>query len=141
MKNKTSVLKGDTVKRNWHLVDLSGQTLGRICVDIANLLMGKHKTTYSAHRDDGDYVVAINASQIKVTGHKAKEKMYYHHTTYAGHLKELTFSQLMAKDPRRIISHGVAGMLPKNRLRDLRLRRLKIFAAGEHPYSDKFKKS
>lgn len=140
MKSKTTVTKGNVTERKWHLVDLSGKTLGRICVEIANILMGKNKTSFSYHRDDGDYVVAINASQIKVTGNKLKEKIYYHHTPWAGHLKELTLQELLAKDPREVISHGVYGMLPKNKLRDRRMTRLKVFVDSNHKYAEKFNK-
>lgn len=137
---KTTVLKGNKVDRSWHLIDLSNQTLGRICTQIATILMGKDKTTFSYHRDDGDYVVAINAENIKVTGKKLKEKIYYHHTHWAGGLKELTLAEMLKKDPRKVISHGVYGMLPKNKLRDIRMTRLKVFVGADHPYSDKIKK-
>jgi large subunit ribosomal protein L13 len=139
MKAKTTVTKGNSFERKWHLIDLKGQTLGRICVKLANLLMGKDKVDFSPNRDAGDYVIAINAKDIMVTGNKLKDKIYYHHTGYAGHLKELTLGQLMAKDPRLAISHGVKGMLPKNKLRDRRMTRLKIFVGLEHPYNDKIK--
>ena len=137
---KTTVLKGNQVERSWHLIDLKGQTLGRICTQIASILMGKDKTTFSYHRDDGDYVVAINAADIQTTGKKLKQKIYYHHTAWTGHLKELKLSELMAKDPRKVISHGVYGMLPKNKLRDIRMTRLKVFVGPDHKYADKFNK-
>ncbi len=137
---KTTVLKGNQVERYWHLIDLSGQTLGRVCTQIATILMGKDKPTFSYHRDDGDYVVAINAENIKVTGKKLKEKIYYHHTHWSGGLKELTLAEMLKKDPRKVISHGVYGMLPKNKLRDIRMTRLKVFVGIDHPYTDKIKK-
>ncbi len=137
---KTTVLKGNQIERTWHLVDLSGQTLGRVCTQIATILMGKNKTTFSYHRDDGDYVVAINANNIKVTGSKLKEKTYYHHTHWSGGLKELTLAEMLKKDPRKIITHGVYGMLPKNKLRNIRMTRLKVFVDTNHPYTDKIKK-
>lgn len=137
---KTTVLKGNQVKRSWHLIDLQGQTLGRICTQIAQILMGKNKTTFSYHRDDGDYVVAINASDIKVTGSKLKEKLYRHHTHWSGGLKELTLAEMMQKDPRQVIVHGVYGMLPKNKLRDVRMTRLKVFVGADHKYADKLNK-
>lgn len=139
MKAKTTVTKGNIIDRNWHLVDLKDQTLGRVCVQLANLLMGKNKVDYSPNRDAGDYVVAINAKYIHVTGKKLKDKIYYHHTAFAGHLKELTLGQLMESDPRKVIYHGVMGMLPKNKLRDRRMTRLKIFIEAEHIYYDKIK--
>lgn len=137
---KTTVLKGSQVERNWHLVDLKGQTLGRICTQIAQLLMGKDKPTFSYHRDDGDYVVAINAGEIQTTGRKLKQKIYRHHTHWSGGLKELTLAEMMQKDPRKVISIGVYGMLPKNKLRDVRMTRLKVFVGTEHKYADKFNK-
>jgi large subunit ribosomal protein L13 len=140
MKTKTTVLKGNQVDRKWHLIDLKGQTLGRVCTQIAQILMGKDKPTFSYHRDDGDYVVAINASEIVTTGKKLKQKIYYHHTPWAGHLKELTLAEVMKKDARLVIEAGVKGMLPKNKLRDVRLTRLKIFVGAEHKYADKLGK-
>jgi large subunit ribosomal protein L13 len=139
MKAKTTVTKGNSFERSWHLVDLQDQTLGRICVKLANLLMGKNKVDFSPNRDAGDYVVAINAAGIHVTGNKLKDKIYYHHTGYAGNLKELSLGQLMEKDPRQVIYHGVMGMLPKNKLRDRRMSRLKIFVDQNHTYNDKIK--
>lgn len=139
MKLKTTVIKGNTIERKWHLIDLADKTLGRVCVDIASLLMGKNKIDFSYHRDDGDYVVAINAAKIKVTGNKLKDKIYYHHTAWSGHLKELTLQELLKKDPREVISHGVYGMLPKNKLRDKRMTRLKVFVDSNHKYAEKFK--
>ena len=137
---KTTVLKGNQVDRNWYLVDLSGKTLGRVCTEIATILMGKDKSTFSYHRDDGDYVVAINSDNIKVTGSKLKEKIYYHHSHWSGGLKELTLSEMLKKDSRKVISHGVYGMLPKNKLRDIRMTRLKVFVDANHPFTDKIKK-
>ena len=140
MKDITTVLKGNQVERSWHLIDLKGKTLGRICTEMAQILMGKDKVTFSYHRDDGDYVVAINAADIKVTGKKLKDKIYYHHTAWAGHLRELTLAELLAKDPRKVIAHGVYGMLPKNKLRDVRMTRLKVFVGEDHKFADKFNK-
>ena len=137
---KTTVLKGNTVERKWHLIDAKGQTLGRVCTEIAQLLIGKDKVTFSYHRDDGDYVVVINASEVETTGRKTKQKIYYHHTAWSGHLKELTLGELMRKDARQVITHGVYGMIPKNKLRDVRMTRLKVFVGAEHTYADKFTK-
>ena len=139
MKNKTTVIKGNHVNRNWHLIDLADESIGRSADQITPLLMGKHKVIFSFNRDDGDYVVAINAAKIKITGKKLKQKIYYHHSGYAGNLKELTLKQMMAKDPRQVIYLAVRGMLPKNRLRKNRLLRLKTFVDDRHQYNDKFK--
>lgn len=140
MKTKTTVLKGSNPVRSWILIDLSGKTLGRAATEIAAILMGKNKVTFSYHRDDGDYVVAINAKDIVVTGKKLKQKIYYHHTGFAGHLKEMSLKELMVKDPRKVIEFAVHGMIPKNHLRALRMRRLKIYANAEHKYTDKIGK-
>jgi len=137
---KTIVTKGSQVKRSWHLIDLSGQTLGRVCTEIAQILIGKNNPLFSYHRDDGDYVVAINAAEIKVTGKKVKDKIYRHHTHWSGGLKELSFKEMMQKDPRKVIIHGVYGMLPKNKLRDRRITRLKVFVGDDHTFADKLNK-
>lgn len=139
MKLRSTITKENTVVRKWHLVDLEGQTLGRISVKLASLLMGKDKPSFSFQRDDGDYVVAINSDKIVVTGKKLTDKIYYHHTAFAGHLNEMSLKDMMAKDSRQVIVHGVNGMLPKNKQRDRRLARLKIFTGSEHPYGDKIK--
>ncbi|MGB9706453.1 MAG: 50S ribosomal protein L13 [Microgenomates group bacterium] len=136
---RTKSTKKSEIKRTWHLVDAKDKILGRLATQVANLLMGKNKPYFVPHLDCGDYVVVINASQVKVSGKKAKEKKYYRHSGYPGGFKEITFSQQMAKDPRKIIWHAVAGMLPKNKLRDKRLTRLKIFVDENHPYQDKLK--
>lgn len=138
MLNKTTVLKGNNVERKWHLIDLEGKTLGRICTEIATILMGKDKTSFSYHRDDGDYVVCINSNKIHVTGQKVNDKLYRWHTAWSGHLKSLTFGELLKRDSRKIITIGVSNMLPKNKLRALRLKRLFVFTGSEHKYNDKF---
>lgn len=139
MKQNTTFTKGNNPKRDWHLVDLDGQTLGRAASNIAKILMGKHKADYAPHRDAGDFVVAINANKIKVTGQKLTQKIYYHHSGYDGNLKEFSLQVMMAKDPRKVIDHAVSGMLPKNKHRDLRLKRLKVFVGSKHPHTDKVK--
>ena len=139
MNQKTTVIKGNQVNRAWHLIDLASLSWGRSATKIAALLMGKHHVSFSPNRDDGDYVVAINAAKIKITGKKLKQKVYYHHSGYAGNLKELSLKQLMDKDPRRVIYLAVNGMLPKNKHRKPRLGRLKIFTGSDHKYSDKIK--
>ncbi len=136
---KTFSLRKEDVKREWHLLDARGQVLGRLAVQAAKLLIGKHKPNYTPHIDNGDYVVVINAADVRVTGRKLKQKMYYHHTGYLGNLKELTLAQMLVKDPRKVIWLAVKGMLPKNKLRQQRLGRLKIFNDDQHPYADKLK--
>ncbi|MBI5356022.1 50S ribosomal protein L13 [Candidatus Collierbacteria bacterium] len=125
--------------RKWHLVDLSGQILGRAVTGIAGLIIGKTKTSYATHTDCGDYVVAINAGKIKVTGQKLQEKIYYRHTGYPTGLRQIGLDELMKKDPAKVIKLAVLGMLPKNKLQNSRIKRLKVFADENHKYSEKFK--
>ena len=117
------------------MIDLDGKTLGRVSSEIAKLLMGKGKPLSGGHLDDGDFVVAINASKIHVTGKKVTDKKYYSHSGYPGGLKELSFGQLMDKDPRKVIERSVKGMLPKDKHQQPRLRRLKVFTDSKHPYA------
>lgn len=139
MKSSTKT-KQSEIKREWHLIDLKGQTLGRVSTEIAKLLMGKSKINFVRHLDMGDYVVVINAKEIKVTGKKEDNKKYYRHSGYPGGFKAETVRELRAEKPEEIIRHAVSGMLPQNRLRDKMLKRLKIFAAENHTFADKFKK-
>ena len=137
---KTRVTKAKEIKREWHLINAQDQILGRMAVEIAALLMGKNKPSFVPYLDGGDYVVVINAAKVKVSGRKAENKLYYRHSDYPGGFKKVTFAQQMAKDPTQIIRHAVEGMLPKNKLRDQRLARLKVFIDEKHNYEDKFKK-
>ena len=132
---KTPTVKPQDIKRSWHLVDLDGQTLGRVASRMAQLLMGKGKALSGSHLDGGDYIVAINADKIHVTGKKVTDKKYYSHSGFPGGLKELTLGQLMAKDSRKVIEKAVKGMLPKNKHQQPRLRRLKVFTLDKHPYA------
>ncbi|CAD6885715.1 unnamed protein product [Tilletia controversa] len=120
--------------RVWHHVSAKDRVLGALAVNIATTLMGKHKPTYDASVDNGDYVVVTNARQVVVTGKKADQIVYRHHTMYPGGLKERTYKEMMKKKPDEIIRKAVSGMLPKNKLRERRLDRLKIFPDEEHPY-------
>lgn len=138
---KTSVTKLKTINRSWHLVDLKDEVLGRAAVKIATLLQGKNKPYFTPSLDCGDFVVAINAKNIKLTGNKAAQKEYFSHSGYPKGAKVTPFAKRLATDPRKIIETAVSGMLPKNKLRVPRLRRLKVFAGGEHIYQDKFKSS
>jgi large subunit ribosomal protein L13 len=136
---KTHVTRKTDIERKWHLLDANGQILGRFASQIAQLLQGKNKTYYTPALDCGDWIVVTNAEKIRVTGRKEKQKMYRHHTGWPEGFRELSYKQLMAKDPRRIITHAVWGMLPKNKLRAKRMIRLKVFVGSEHPYTNKFK--
>lgn len=134
---KTYVTKLAEIKREWHLVDVKDKILGRVAVEIAAKLMGKHKPIFSPQLDGGDYVVAVNAAQIKVSGRKMEQKTYFRHSGYPGGEKVRTFAEQLKRDPRKILETAVRGMLPKNKLRDRRMRRLKVFAGEEHKYHDK----
>ena len=123
------------VPRNWLLVDAEGQTLGHMASAIATRLRGKHKAEYTPHVDTGDFVVVINADKVRVTGKKATGKIYHSHSGYPGGLKSLSFEQMLAKSPERIVRLAVRGMMPRNRLGRAMLKKLKIYAGGEHPHS------
>lgn len=139
MNTKTYQPKEKDVKRGWHLIDAKDQVLGRLSTQIVKLLVGKHKASYSAHMDSGDYVVVVNARDVKVTGAKEDQKVYYGHSQYPGGFKAVAYSKLKAENPTKIIVHAVKGMLPKNKLQAKRLTRLKMFEGAEHTYADKFK--
>ena len=138
---KTRTTKKSEIKRGWHLFDAQDKILGRLSTQIAQLLIGKDKPYFAPNLDCGDYVVVINAAQIKVTGKKADQKKYYRHSGYPGGFREITFKKQMERDPRKIIYQAVSRMLPKNKLRAKRLVRLKIFVNEKHPYHEKFKKN
>lgn len=118
----------------WHVIDLKDQTLGRVSTQIAKLLMGKDKPTFTPNIDDGDYVIVLNSDGLKFTGNKIANKMYYRHSGYGGGFKELNLEAMMKKDSRKVIEASVRGMLPKNKLQDPRMARLKIFKNETHPY-------
>lgn len=132
---KTFSAKASDVQRDWYLVDASGKTLGRLASEIARRLRGKHKPEYTPHVDTGDYIVVVNAEKIHVTGRKATDKVYYHHTGYVGHLKSITFEKLIEKAPERALEHAVKGMLPKNRLGRAMFKKLKVYAGTEHRHA------
>ncbi len=136
---KTYQPKVKDIKREWHLVDAKSQVLGRMASGVVRYLMGKHKVDYAPHIDMGDFVVVINAGKVEVTGRKEKQKVYYKHSGYPGGFKEIAYSKLKKEQPAKIIQLAVRRMLPSNRLRDDRMRRLKVFAGQKHQYGDKFK--
>jgi len=138
MNFKTKATKASEIKREWHLIDAKDQILGRMAVKIASLLMGKEKSYLVDYLDCGDYVVVINAEKVQVTGRKKEQTIFYRHSGYPGGFKEVSFKQQMIKDPTQIVRHAVSGMLPKNKLRDMRLARLKIFTGSKHNFEDKF---
>ncbi len=131
---KTYNQKPAEVDAKWYLVDASGQTLGRLATQLATILAGKHKPTYTPHVVGGDVVVVVNASKIKVTGNKLADKQYYRHSGYPGGIKQINLSDQLKKHPERVIEHAVAGMLPKNKLQAVMLHNLKVFAGPEHSH-------
>jgi large subunit ribosomal protein L13 len=131
---ETKVLKSSEIVRQWYVVDAADKTLGRLASRIARVLIGKTKPRYTPHLDCGDFVVVINAGKFRVTGKKLKDKIYYSHSFYPGGLKAINLEHMLEKHPERIIYHAVSGMLPKNRLRSRRLRRLKIYPGSRHPH-------
>lgn len=137
---KTSSMKTSEINRVWHLVDLKGQVLGRASTDIAVKLIGKNKVNFSPNIDGGDYVVAINAAEVEVTGTKGINKLYQSHSGIPGGFKEINFDDLMKKDPIKVIVHSIKGMLPKNKLQAGRLARLKVFVDANHPYEQQLTK-
>lgn len=132
---KTYSAKAETVERDWYLIDADGKTLGRLASEIARRLRGKHKAVYTPHVDTGDYIVVINAEKVKVTGNKAKDKMYYNHSGYMGGMKQINFEDLIQKAPERVIETAVKGMLPKNPLGRAMFRKLKVYAGAQHKHS------
>jgi len=132
---KTFMQKKEEVQRDWYLVDATGKTLGRLASEIAKILIGKHKPTYTPHVDGGDFVVVVNAEKIHATGKKLDKKIYYRHTLYPGGLKETTLRKMLQEKPEEVIRLAVRGMLPKNKLRDRRIKRLKVYAGPEHPHA------
>ena len=132
---KTYSQKAGEIKREWWLIDASSLPLGKLAVIIADKLMGKSKITYTPHIDNGDYVVVVNAKNIKVTGDKMVQKKYYRHSGYPGGIKELKLEEVIEKDPSRVIKEAVKGMMPKNKLAADRLARLKIFDGAEHAHT------
>ena len=133
---KTYSQKPTEVERKWILIDAAeSATLGRLSAKIATFLTGKNKQTYTPHTDGGDYVVVINADQVKVTGNKEEDKMYYSHSGFPGGLKEASLKELREKNATMIIEKAVAGMLPKNKLHADRMSRLKVYAGAEHAHN------
>ena len=132
---KTVSAKKETVTRKWYVVDATGKTLGRLCTEIANRLRGKHKPEFTPHVDTGDYVVVVNAEKIVVTGNKATDKLYHHHSGYPGGIKSISFDKLLVKSPEMIIEKAVKGMMPKNKLSRAMLSKLKVYAGNDHPHS------
>jgi large subunit ribosomal protein L13 len=132
---RTYTAKPHEVNHNWFVVDATGKTLGRLATEVARRLRGKHKPEYTPHVDTGDYIIVVNADKVRVTGNKAADKMYHHHTGFIGNLKSISFEKLQARAPGRVIELAVKGMLPKNPLGRAMYRKLKVYAGPDHKHA------
>jgi large subunit ribosomal protein L13 len=131
---KTFMAKAEEVKRKWYVIDADGKPLGRLASEVASILRGKNKPTYTPHVDTGDHVIVINAEKIVLTGNKLNNKIYRHHSGWPGGLKEMKYSQLMAKSPEKVIELAVKGMLPHNSLGRSMFTKLKVYKGPEHEH-------
>ena len=132
---KTFTATPDDLVHDWHVVDAAGVPLGRLASAVAQIIRGKHKPTFTPHMDGGDFVVVVNAEQVKLTGRKLTNKLYFRHTGYMGHEKYTSARDVLAKHPERVIERAVQGMLPKNSLARQKLRnKLKVYAGPAHPH-------
>lgn len=132
---KTWFANSESVEKKWHLIDAEGKSLGRLATQIADILRGKDKPTYTPHADTGDFVVVINAKGVTMTGNKWDDKKYYRHSRFFGSLKEFKAKEMRESNPTFILEDAVKGMLPKNRLARKLLKKLKIYEGGEHPHA------
>lgn len=131
----TYMAKPEQVQRQWFVIDAEGQTLGRLATEIATILRGKHKPTFTPNVDTGDHVIVINAGKVVVTGNKAQQKLYYRHTGYTGGLKAISFEELMQKKPDQAVYRAVKGMLPHNRLGRAMIKKLRVYAGDQHEHA------
>ena len=131
---KTTHAKQEEVIRDWYLVDAENKILGRLACEIAHRLRGKHKAIFAPYMDTGDFVIVVNAEKISLTGKKLTDKIYYHHTGYPGGIKAITAGKLLKEKPEEVLRTAVKGMLPKNTLGRAMLKKLKIYAGGDHPH-------
>jgi large subunit ribosomal protein L13 len=134
MKNRTFSLSSKNVEERWHVVDAADRPLGRVATEVAHLLRGKYRPTYTPHMDNGDFVIVLNAEKVQVSGNKSQQKIYIRHTGYPGGLRETPFTRMLEQHPERIMRSAVKGMLPHNRLNRKLLRHLKIYAGPDHPH-------
>lgn len=135
MEKSTRIANPSEVQdKKWYLIDAEGKTLGKVSVEAARILRGKNKVCYTAHQDLGDFVVIINASKIALTGNKLTDKMYYRHSGYPGGFKEERAKDLLGRKPENVLIHSVKGMLPKNKLSNIYLTRLRIYSGAEHQH-------
>jgi large subunit ribosomal protein L13 len=134
MNPKTYSAKRDELEARWYVIDADGQVLGRLATQVASILRGKHKPTYTPHLNCGDFVIVVNAAKVAVTGNRLDQKMYYRHSQYPGGLKQETLRHALEKHPERVIERAVKGMIPHNRLGADMLLRLKVYAGPAHPH-------
>jgi large subunit ribosomal protein L13 len=132
---KTFSAKSADVKRDWYIVDATGKVLGRVAAEVARRLRGKHKPEFTPHVDTGDYIVVVNADKLRVTGNKTKDKLYHRHTGYPGGIYSTSFEKLQQKHPERVLQLAVKGMLPKGPLGYAMIKKMKVYAGGEHPHT------
>lgn len=134
MRQKTFQAKNEDLDKKWYVVDATGKTLGRLASQVASILRGKHKPTYTPHVDTGDFVIVVNADKVHLTGRKLQNKIYYRHTGYPGGLRTRTAREMLATRPERMIEMAVWGMLPHNSLGRRQIRKLKVYRDGVHPH-------
>lgn len=134
MNRSTYMAKKGELPREWYVVDAEGKTLGRLATQVARVLMGKHKPTFTTHVDSGDFVVVVNAGKVHLTGKKWTDKIYRRHTMYPGGLIETPARDLMAQNPAKLVEHAVRGMLPKTRIGDRLIRKMKVYEGDKHPH-------
>ena len=132
---KSYMAKGETVERNWYVVDAEDMILGRLSSQVAAILRGKHKPIFTPHVDTGDHIIVVNAEKVRVTGRKASDKMYHHVTGYVGNLKSTSLEKMLQRTPERVLQIAVKGMLPKNALGRAMFSKLKVYAGAEHQHA------
>ncbi|CAM3167581.1 50S ribosomal protein L13 [Staphylococcus argensis] len=132
---QTFMANESNIERKWYVIDAAGQTLGRLSSEVAAILRGKNKVTYTPHVDTGDYVIIINASQIQFTGRKDKDKVYYHHSNHPGGIKSITAGELRETNPERLLETSIKGMLPNTRLGEKQGKKLFVYGGAEHPHA------
>ena len=132
---RTYTAKPGDIEHQWHVIDATDQVLGRLASQVARLLRGKHKTTFTPNADTGDFVIIINADKVALTGNKREAKLAYRHSGYPGGLRGVPYSELLEKNPEKAVEKAIRGMLPKNKLADQQIKKLKIYSGSEHPHS------
>ena len=135
MTTKTYIPPHDSIQRQWHVIDAEGQRLGRLATEIATILRGKNKPTFTPHMDTGDFVIIINADKVVLTGQKKQQKMDHRHSGFPGGLTSTSYADLMENNPRRVVEKAVKGMLPHNKLGRQQIKKLKVYAGPEHPHA------